>query len=642
MAFLVLAQPLRAQTNSWLSSGSGHWQDGFNWLGGLPSLSQSIFITNAGVKSVLIDSTTLAFPTTMIVSNLTVSGNNNSLLIDGAGLLLPFLVEHEFDLTDGGTLQVSSSAIQVDGVMKLDGTGSLFDFISGWASVSNLVIGSATSANCLVTVEGGASLFVTNLLGTAYLDVAHGGSLTLNGGFLQAGGLMLTNGGAFNDLAGNLNLSGPFQVERGGSVTLSNALVTTPFNFTLGSLTGSTGTLQVLDGGFLGVEGTLDIGLNGSGTQGAGVGTVTVSNAALATTTINLGNNAGGVGGLLMQSNALVIINSSLNVISGSMSATSVVTVLGGQIMANNVSARIGQVGSGRMEIFGGNVVLRRLILGTTNRLGTGELYMNGGFLQVLGLGDGPGAGLDSNFIIWAGGDLDGSGTSLTIGDGHDSAVKVSDNFVGSLASVYAGVSPGYRGSWEQTGGTVYISTNFIVGDCDNGALGFVDLSGGVLYITNAAHTALLDVRNGTVALQPGGTLVVDTLVVTNSCGHFINYGGTLIMNNPPILAADMDADNTGQCNATKLAAGLNPFDPNSVFEILSVTLTNGNDTVVAWTTEGGHNYVVQTTTSPNGTCFQDLSPVIPAPGPGAGTNTYLHPGGASDGARLYRVRLSP
>ena len=644
VAFIALVQPLHAQPNSWNNSGSGAWQDPTKWSAGPPNLFQSIFITNAGIKNVVIDNTTvITAPATMTVSNLTVRGNNNTLLMNGAGLGLPLHVRSEFDLLAGGTLQLGASALQVDGAMKLNGTGSFFNFFSGWASISNMIIGGAASANCLASVGTSANLFITNAALNAYVDVAQGGSLTLAGGFLQPDILLLTNGGAFNDLAGTLNYSGPFQVENGGSVTISNAPVTTTFDFLLGTFAGSTGTLQVLDSGTLGIAGAaLGIGFNGSLTQGAGVGAVTVSNANISATAINLGNNISGVGTLLLQSNSFVGIEANLNVNSGSLSQTSVVSVIDGTLQANNVSARIGQVGSGRLEILGGQVFLRQLILGANNNLGFGELFMNGGFLQVQGTGAGPGAGLDSNFILWYGGDLDGSGTSLTIGDGHDSLVSISGSFVGSLAAVYAGVTPGKTGAWDQSGGTVYISTNFIVGGCVSGALGTVSLSGGVLYITNAAHTAFMDVRNGTVMLEPGGTLVVDTVVVTNSCGHFINYGGTLIMNNPPVLDPNMDADNTGQSNGTKLAAGLDPFDPTSVFKINGVTFTNGTDTLIEWTTQSGHLYVVQSATNMSAAGLQDLSPVIPATGTGAGTATFLHAGGATGGPRYYRVRLGP
>src|SRR5262249_2589193 len=100
-------------------------------------------------------------------------------------------------------------------------------------------------------------------------------------------------------------------------------------------------------------------------------------------------------------------------------------------------------------------------------------------------------------------------------------------------------------------------------------------------------------------------------------------------------------ADNTGQSNATKLAAGLDPFDPTSIFAVTSVTFANPADAVIEWTTQGGHTYVVQSSTNLTAG-FQDLSPVIPASGPGAGTGAYLHAGGATGGRRFYRVRLGP
>ncbi len=642
-AVLVFAQPLAAQPNSWINSGSGFWQDAFNWSLGPPNFFQSMFITNEGIKNVLIDNnTSINFPATMTVSNLTVSRVDNTLMLNSAGLLLPLHIQQQFDLRDAATLQIFDSALQVDSQMHVDGTNTFFNFLSGWAWISNMVIGSPLSTNCLVKVQADGSLFATNATQNAFVDVAHGGSLTLDRGFLQADTLILTNGGAFNDLAGNLISSRPFQVEGGSSFLISNAIVSSLFNFTLGAANASIGTLQVLDGGLLQLTAALGIGNNGTTVQGVGLGLVTVSNATLLAPTINLGSSAGGVGGLLIQSNGNVSVGPNFNVVSGSLLSTSLVTVIDGNLVANTGQMRIGFIGSGRMDIFGGHVTLRQLILGSASGLGSGGLYMNGGSLQVTGAGTAPNAGINANFIIWEGGDLDGTGTSLTIGNGHASVVRVSGNFVGRLAAVYAGVSPGYLGAYQQSGGTVYVSTNFIVGGCSNNAPGSVVLSGGTLYVTNAAHTAVLDARNGSVTIEAGGTLVVDTIVVTNWCGHVIKRGGTLIMHHPPILDPDMDADNTGQSNRNKAAAGLDPFDPNSVFKTTGVTRVNGTDVRIEWTTQGGHSYVVQTATTLDPTAFQDLSPVIPAQAPGAGTATYFDIGGATTtGSRLYRVRLA-
>jgi hypothetical protein len=163
------------------------------------------------------------------------------------------------------------------------------------------------------------------------------------------------------------------------------------------------------------------------------------------------------------------------------------------------------------------------------------------------------------------------------------------------------------------------------------------------LYVTNSSHTAVLNVLNGTLVLGTGGTLVVDTFVMTNADGRFVRNGGTLITRNT-VLAPYLDADGDGQSNTNEVLAGTDPLDPNSVFQTLGGTVTNGSDVQVTWSTEGGHKYVVQW--APNGLggpgSFVDLSPVITVPGAGAGTTNYVHVGGATYGAGFYRVRLGP
>ena len=52
-------------------------------------------------------------------------------------------------------------------------------------------------------------------------------------------------------------------------------------------------------------------------------------------------------------------------------------------------------------------------------------------------------------------------------------------------------------------------------------------MAGGTLYVTNATHTTVLEVRYGTFT-QRDGTLVVDTFVMTNACASYIHIGGTL------------------------------------------------------------------------------------------------------------------
>jgi hypothetical protein len=72
--------------------------------------------------------------------------------------------------------------------------------------------------------------------------------------------------------------------------------------------------------------------------------------------------------------------------------------------------------------------------------------------------------------------------------------------------------------------------------------------------------------------------------------------------------------------------------------------VTNDLDVVVAWTTEGGHSYVLQTATNLHTglSGFRDLSPVITVGGSGPGTTNYVHRGAATNQAGYYRVRLGP
>ena len=103
-----------AQTNSWSSPASGHWEDSAWSLGILPAANQSVFITNAGFKAVGISSTTAAnFPGAMTVNDLTVSAPSNSqntLLLNFVGTAVPLQVTNDCVIgTNGGILNLSPS-----------------------------------------------------------------------------------------------------------------------------------------------------------------------------------------------------------------------------------------------------------------------------------------------------------------------------------------------------------------------------------------------------------------------------------------------------------------------------------------------------------------------------------------------------
>ena len=499
-------------------------------------------------------------------------------------------------------------------------TGSL-NLIGGTTLIStSLTVGSNSIPGAGVSINGGA-LYITNATHSA-TTIMNGGSLLLGPGQFATDNFILTNGGSgfassdvhFGTTAGATNT---VALSRGGRLTLTNA--------------------------------TLGLGNNGT-TNGAGTGIASITDATVNVTALDLGSIAGGLGILTLQSNALLNIESNLTVVSGSLVATSSITFNGGSCTASNGLLRIGSHGNGLLTISSGTHTFRQIQLGATNGLGSGGFRFLGGHVTLLGNGTGPGQGLDSNWILWEGGDLDGSGTCLTIANGYDSNVTIpayAFNARGQLGAMYVGYSAGNTGTFTQAASSsvVTISDRMILGngDCVHGAQGNVILSGGSLYVTNATHTAILEVRNGTFTLAPGAKLVVDNLIVNSACGHFMKQsGGILITNQAPQLSPDFDADGDGQSNAAEALAGTDPLNPSSTFQMTGVVKTNGNSIRMDWTTVGGHSYVVQTNGNLGSGDYHDLSLPIFVPGTSEGTTNYIHTNGVTPGTRFYRVRLGP
>jgi len=183
--------------------------------------------------------------------------------------------------------------------------------------------------------------------------------------------------------------------------------------------------------------------------------------------------------------------------------------------------------------------------------------------------------------------------------------------------SVMVGRLAGSQGTLTVAGGTSSVYSNLTIGSSNCTGTGTVVITGGSLFVTNAAHNAVLDVRGGSLVLD-AGTLVVDQLVTTNSCGSFQQIGGTLVV-----------------------GGVTNPF-----FRVTAIT-REGSNVRVTWQTLGGETNVLQATNGgPGGsynTNFVDLAPQIIVSGVGLTTTNALDVGGATNKpARYYRVRLVP
>src|ERR1043166_4455507 len=181
--------------NSWASSTGGKWESASDWsLTAAPSgRDTQNFLTNATTKIVTIDATTSgSFPSTMTISNLTVSapsGSTNTLFLDNAGLTTPLRMRNDFTVSNGGAVVVQNSTISAD------------DTATGAGIVNGLMIGESGRGHMLI--EGGTVQGNDIIIG---VNPGSQGTLT------QAGGITTLSGavrlGYFNGGTGNVLVTG--------------------------------------------------------------------------------------------------------------------------------------------------------------------------------------------------------------------------------------------------------------------------------------------------------------------------------------------------------------------------------------------------------------------------------------------------
>jgi probable HAF family extracellular repeat protein len=630
----------------------------------------------------------------MLISNSTVSasalllgstaGGSGELIIERDGILdVEAALNNDAEIRAGGLLQVHSNS---------NGLASLDPNLRG-----RLVAGYQRDG--AVEVTGGTVIAPEIVIGltngTGKLNLASG-SVTANSNFLvgvsgSATGLVSVTGGTLSVTNGILGVGNAGNINSGsgtGSMLVSNATVTAA-SLMLGSATGGSGDMTIDNGGTVTVLGGL--ALNDAEVKTNGLLEVLFNPAGFAFEDPNLHNRivagyqrdaaikvTGGtviapemVIGLTNGTGTFSLTNGSVTVsnllVGLNSSGTGVVNVAGGTLTATNGLVRVGPAGNGHFNISGGKSIVTDLKLGGSTNGAEGVLQLTGGHLTVL-------SNLSANFIIVGCGDLDGSGGTVIIGEDHDGSMEITCGAATNITTLLVGYTPGYSGTLTQSGGLVSVQGNVIVGQVVGaGAPGTMTLSGGNCYVTNAAHAAVLDVRNGAVCLNNGATLSVDILMVTSASGHFVKGGGLLTASNTvlsPSLDADDDGlpngweqahsldplsasgddgalgdpDHDGQNNLAEYQAGTNPTNTASVFRLLGATVT-GQDVQVTWTTVGGHSYVVQVCTDATGGVgagFVDCSGVINVGGEGEGARSYTHIGGATNRGAYYRVRLGP
>jgi hypothetical protein len=137
-----------------------------------------------------------------------------------------------------------------------------------------------------------------------------------------------------------------------------------------------------------------------------------------------------------------------------------------------------------------------------------------------------------------------------------------------------------------------------------------------------------------TFQLNAGNTLTVTVQAVNPN--EVLN-GGSPGAASPTVslrvISANDDDDGDGLTNAEEDAAGTNPFEPASTFQITSIARTNGGF-LVTWSSVAARKYVIDGASTPLGT-YSAVSSEVTANGPS--TTQFVAAGPA-----FFRVRLVP
>ena len=715
-----------APVNSWSSLSGGKWEVGSNWSTGSPPTSaESILITNGAMslspKTINIDSTTSSgSSSTMTISNLTVSGSgliHNTLFLQSAGLVTPLHILNGLTITAGGAVSITNSVLLVDGhdtAFFPDDGGILLN--TGTMITSNGYAAVGYSGNGSFTVADGTWLAGSLVLGynvgaVGTLTVA-GGTVTLAGAvpsYLQVGGPGQATGTVW--LTGGQLTTTNDETEIGvfgvGQAIISNG-TWRAIDMKIGASTGGQGTLSLI-GGTVAVN-NLNVG------SGLGTGNVIVSSGGYLVITPTPGSFFAGSG--LVVDNPIVLTRGSLLVTNntttiGSTTTTGSLTNLGGLLTLNSLALGSGAGSHGTLAMAGGTNILAAGVTAGPNSGTTGSVVMTGGqlvmtnagFEMILGnagvgeLTVSNGTSLINGIRV---GNLAGSHGAVTLAGGTN---NLSTIYVGGFSSsatgavwmaggrlsnsllyvgyqgvgqmtvsngtsllqdAFAGAVAGGQGTITIAGGSSSMYSSLTLGASDCSATGTVVLAGGNLFVTNAAHSAVFEVRSGTLILN-SGVMDVDTFVMTNPCAHFIRTGGTLLYgsavlssnrdddgdgipngyeqghNLDPLNAADAnaDADGDGMSNLQEYLAGTDATNSASTFRITSIVRT-GSNVQVTWMTGIGRTNALQAMVGGNYTTngFGNIFTVTNTTGT---ITNYLDVGGATNKpARFYRVRLVP
>lgn len=525
----------KAQSSTWLNSGSGSWFVNTNWSDTtIPYQYQGALITNGGTAVIASGSTGEAYGLQL--------GNSGTGSVVNYGVLR----------IDNGTL--GQSAGDYGSYLGVSGSLTAGSLTAGWSGRGdvNLTAGSYAQINFLTigtgtTGQGSVALSGTSQLDASYFSVGVAGSGTLS---LQDRSRLT---GDTLIIAGN-NL---------GAATVNRSTVTTSYELSVGYSGTAVGSLAITN------SGTVSGGNVFIGRSGTAQGTVTVSGSGsrLSTGGLNLAQSGSTSGSLTVQSGG--ILSTTDTFLAGDAAGLgSVVVKDAGSSWTNANSLVIGSSGTGSVAIQNGGTGSSGWATlgnnansaGTLAVTGNGSNFAVGGQLSVGNLGTGTlnisNGGVVSSGSTFVGGNnssvvIDGAGSQL-IADTFATGVTGTGSYTntvtvqngGRLTSNGVSLSYGPVTNATVTGtGSVWTATNnFYIAIFNDASLSVTN--GGVVeagFIRKGDPSAP-DGHAGTISLD-GGTLraLQDSALISNFADGAVSIGaggGTIDTNGHSIAIA--------------------------------------------------------------------------------------------------------
>jgi autotransporter-associated beta strand protein len=473
--------------------------------------------------------------------------------------------------TVNGALDLSTFS---DTVNNLSGSGTV-DTVAGGTPTLTVSNSAATTFSGAVKNTAGALNLVKTGTGTLTLT----GSNTFSGNlFANAGTIVITNGGSANNI--NTWVSIGQQGTDNATLTLNgNGSLATTFDFNVGDVGSSVGTLNVQDSASLTVSNFFVASANASGSTASG----TVNQTGGTVTQTSTGTGMFAIGGRT------------------SASGVGVYNLSGGTLTAN-AGIRVGGTGTGTFNQNGGTVNAKQGVNLARLSGSSGSYYLNAGTLSTYNLTST--TAINANFYF-NGGVLQAAFTPATLFLTNLSAANVMvggaiiDSQTNNIVISQALLDGGTGGGLTKLGtGTMYLDgANTYTGNTvvSNGVLAGVGSitspvlvkTGGNIGAGDAGATVGTLTINNNLTIQGGAFLRISKTVgtltndVVTGLGT-VNYGGTLTISNVTSDATVLAAGDT----FTLFSAGTHNANFTSIVGSpgsgLGYTFTNGVLSVVA------------------------------------------------------------